>query len=264
MGIVNVTPDSFSDGGRFFDPEKAVAHALALEQAGAEILDIGGESTRPGAQPVTVREEIHRVVPVIRALRDVVKAELSVDTMKPEVAAAALDAGASIINDVAAAQQNQSMWNLVAASSAGYVCMHMKGTPQDMQISPHFDDLIGELNAFFGGRLDRLASAGVQADQVVLDVGLGFGKTDNHNLQLLAEITAFTKWGRPLLLGASRKSFMGRVLGSAIPDRLPASLACATWGVMQGVQILRVHDVAGTVQAVRMTEAIRGNESKRC
>jgi len=256
MGVVNVTPDSFSDGGKYLDPARAVAHGLELVAQGAEILDIGGESTRPGAMPVAEAEELHRVLPVIERLAAQVKIPLSIDTMKPAVACAALRAGASIVNDVAAQPDDNAMGRVVAESRAGYVCMHAQGTPQTMQSKPAYTDVVREVGEFFGQQLERLEACGVPAEQVVLDVGIGFGKTVEHNLQLLAALRRFTTWQRPLLLGVSRKSFIGRLLGAEVAARLPASLACAVLAVESGVQIIRTHDVAETVQAVRMAEAV--------
>lgn len=256
MGIVNVTPDSFSDGGQFLAPDQAVARGLKLVAQGAELLDIGGESTRPGATPVSEAEELRRVIPVIEQLAAQLKVPLSIDTMKPAVARAALAAGASLVNDVAANRKDDAMWRLVAETGAGYVCMHMQGTPQTMQAQPAYADVIREVEEFFCDRLARLNAAGVSADQVVLDPGIGFGKTPEHNLQLLARLRGFTKLGRPLLLGVSRKSFMGKLLGADVAERLPAALACTTLAAAAGAQIIRTHDVAETVQAVRMTEAI--------
>lgn len=256
MGIVNVTPDSFSDGGRYLSAEAAVAHALALAAEGADLLDIGGESTRPGAAPVGEAEELARVLPVFSRLAGRVNVPLSIDTQKPAVARAAVGAGASIVNDTAAHRAAPEMWELVATTGAGYVCMHSRGTPQTMQAAPRYDDVVGELRAFFGERLRSLAQAGVRAEQVVLDVGIGFGKTWEHNLQLLARLDYFRSLERPLLLGVSRKSFIGKLLGVDVAARLPASLACAAWATQRGVEIVRTHDVAATRQAVRMTEAL--------
>lgn len=256
MGIVNVTPDSFYDGGRYLDADAAVEHALELVEQGAELLDIGGESTRPGAAPVPEAEELRRVLPVIERLVGQVRVPLAIDTMKPGVARAALAAGASIVNDVAANRTDPAMWRAVAEFEAGYVCMHMQGTPQTMQLHPHYDDVLAEVETFFRERLERLAGHGVAAEQVVLDVGLGFGKTVEHNLQLLAGLARFTRCNRPLLVGASRKSFIGAVLGAEVSARLAGSLACAVWAVVAGAHIIRAHDVAETLQAVRMTEAI--------
>lgn len=261
MGIVNVTPDSFSDGGQFLRVEQAVEHALKLESEGAEILDIGGESTRPGAHPVSAAEEIDRVIPVLEALAGQVRAVLSIDTMKPGVAEAALKAGAEIVNDVAAAIQDEKMWRLVAASGAGYVCMHMKGNPVNMQLSPSYANVLAEMEDFFRERLARMASAGVREENVALDVGLGFGKTDEHNLKLLANMQTFTNLGRPMVLGASRKSFLGRLLGIPLAQRLAASLACAQWGAGHGAAVIRVHDVAETVQTVRLLEIIQNSKT---
>jgi dihydropteroate synthase len=256
MGILNVTPDSFSDGGQFFAPEQAVARALEMVRQGADLIDIGGESTRPGAEQVSEQEELHRVLPVIEALADAVPVPLSIDTVKPAVARAALEAGAAIVNDIAANREDDALWRVVAEAGAGYVAMHMQGTPQTMQLNPVYHDVVEEVGAFFRDRLARLQACGVEPEQVALDVGIGFGKTLEHNLQLLAHLETFKLIQRPLLLGASRKSFIGRLLGADVDDRLPASLACAAWGVSAGVQVLRVHEVAATVQAVRMTEAL--------
>lgn len=256
MGIVNVTPDSFSDGGRFLDTEAAVERALQLLREGAEILDIGGESTRPGAAPVTEEEERRRVLPVIERLVGRVQVPLSIDTQKPAVARAALAAGASIVNDIAANRDDDAMWRVVAEFGAGYIAMHMQGTPQTMQAAPDYTDVAAAVEAFFADRLVRVANAGVSPEQVVLDVGIGFGKTLEHNLQLLASLRRFTKLQRPLLLGVSRKSFIGKLLGAEATQRGPAGLACACWAVEAGVNILRTHDVAETVLAARMTEAI--------
>lgn len=256
MGIVNVTPDSFADGGQFFDAGKAVAHALELVEQGAEILDVGGESTRPGAVAVSEAEELRRVIPVIEQLTQRVKVAMSVDTVKPAVAKAALAAGASLVNDVAANREADEMWRIVAEAGAGYICMHMQGTPQTMQSGPHYDDVVREVGEFFSERLLRLAACGVTPEQVALDPGIGFGKSVAHNLQLLGALRGFTRFARPLVLGVSRKSFIGKVAPSEVSQRLPGSLACATLAVEAGVQIIRAHDVAESVQAARVTEAI--------
>lgn len=262
MGVVNVTPDSFSDGGQYLDPTIAVAHALSLVEQGAEIIDVGGESTRPNAAPVSETEELRRVLPVIEQLADLVQVPISIDTVKTTVAKAALQAGASIVNDVAADREDDGMLRVVAEARAGYVCMHMQGTPQTMQSNPTYNDVVREVGEFFGERLARLAAVGVAAEQVVLDVGIGFGKTLEHNLQLLAGLGSFTNLGRPLLVGVSRKSFIGKLLGAGADARLPGSLACASLAVEAGGQIIRAHDVAETVQAVRMTEAILARRKK--
>lgn len=256
MGIVNVTPDSFSDGGRFYAPERAVDHALKLVEAGADIIDVGGESTRPNAAPVSEAEELRRVLPVIEAVAARVSVPISVDTQKPAVARAAVAAGAAIVNDIAANRTDREMWHVVAESGAGYVAMHMQGTPQTMQMHPTYEDVVDEIGAFFADRLVELENSGVEREQVILDVGIGFGKKLEHNLELLAGLNSFTRFERPLLIGVSRKSFIGKLLGVELPDRLPASLACACWAVQLGVQIVRTHDMAETRQAVKMLESI--------
>jgi dihydropteroate synthase len=257
MGIINVTPDSFSDGGQFLAPAAAVQHALELIDEGADMIDVGGESTRPKAAPVSEAEELRRVIPVIERLAGLVTVPISIDTMKPAVARAALQAGASIVNDVAASRTDDAMWRVVAGTGAGYVLMHMQGDPRTMQTAPDYRDVVADIGAFFEERLRRLAGAGVAPEQVVLDVGLGFGKTVEHNLQLLAGLDSFTKWDRPLLLGASRKSFIPPAASQApAADRLPGSLACACWAAQHGVRIVRTHDVWATRQALRLTEAI--------
>jgi len=257
MGIVNVTPDSFADGGRYFDPAAAAAHALELAREGADILDIGGESTRPGAAPVSQAEELRRVLPVIESLAGRLAVPISIDTRKPAVARAALAAGASVVNDVAANRDDDALWRVTADAGAGYVCVHMQGTPQTMQLNPHYEEVVREVGEFFAERLGRLERAGVGREQAVLDVGIGFGKSVEHNLELLGALESFRKLGRPLVLGVSRKSFIGKLLGAEVGARLPGSLACAVWAVLAGVAIIRTHDVAATWQAVRMTEALR-------
>jgi dihydropteroate synthase len=257
MGVVNVTPDSFSDGGRYFDVDAAVAHGLELAAQGAEILDIGGESTRPGAEPVSEDEELRRVIPVIEQLAARSKAALSIDTTKPAVACAALTAGASMVNDVGAGRGEREMWKAVSEYRAGYIVMHAQGTPPTMQREPAYGDVVREVGEFFSERMITLLNeSGIAAEQVLLDPGIGFGKTVDHNLQLLAGLRSFKRWRRPLLLGVSRKSFIEKITGAKLNERLPASLACAILAVQSGVNILRVHDVAETVQAVRMAGAI--------
>jgi dihydropteroate synthase len=266
MGIVNVTPDSFSDGGKFSSTNAAVKHALRLIDEGAEILDIGGESTRPGAKPVSEKEELRRVIPVIEKLSAKINSQkilLSIDTMKPAVARAALAAGASVVNDVAAFSRRNAadeMLKIVAEFRAGYICMHAQGLPMTMQKNPRYQNVTREVGGFFSQRLKKLRSAGIAPEQIVFDPGIGFGKTPEHNLQLLAQLKVFAKLNRPLLLGVSRKSFIEKILGAKLNERLPASLACATLAVESGVQILRTHEVAETIQAVRMTEAILSRE----
>jgi len=260
MGIVNVTPDSFFDGGRFLDAQAAVDHALQLVEQGAEIIDVGGESTRPGALPVAEPEELRRVMPVIAQLAGRIKVPISIDTVKPGVARAALAAGASIVNDVAGNREDPALWRLVAEARAGYVVMHAQGTPQTMQANPVYADVVREVGEFFSERLRRLSDCGVGREQIILDPGIGFGKTVEHNLELLGAARSFTSLERPLLFGVSRKSFIGKLLGAELEARLPGALACACLAVAAGVQIIRAHDVAETVQAIRMTEAILANQ----
>ncbi len=265
MGIVNVTPDSFSDGGRFFDTQRAVDHALALIAEGADILDIGGESTRPNASPVSEEEELRRVLPVIEALSrsSSCKIPISIDTMKPRVARAAVGAGATIINDVAANAAGPEMWQVVRDTGAAYVIMHMQGTPQTMQDAPCYSDVVREVNGFFTERLSALRQFGVSDEQLVLDPGIGFGKTSEHNLELLAGVGQFSSQRRPVLIGASRKAFIGKLAGGATGDmRIPGSLACACASVERGARIIRTHDVGPTRQALQMTQAILAAKQK--
>ena len=257
MGIVNVTPDSFSDGGQHATPEAAVAHALSLAAEGADILDIGGESTRPGAPAVSESEELARVIPVIEKLAGQTEAALSIDTQKPAVAEAAISVGAVIINDVAANRTEPQMWKIVAATRAGYVAMHMQGTPQTMQDAPEYTEVVAEVRAFFEERLEQFTKAGLNAEQVMFDPGIGFGKTVEHNLALLAGLERFTNMKRPLLVGASRKSFIGRLTEAAVEDRLAGSLACACRAAEAGSAVIRVHDVKETKQALQTWNAIR-------
>lgn len=256
MGILNVTPDSFSDGGQFLDPAKAVDQALAMIADGADIIDIGGESTRPDAPVVDEAEELRRVLPVIRALRLASPVAISIDTMKPAVARVALEAGADIVNDVAAAAADPAMARLIAESGAGYVAMHMQGDPRTMQANPTYEDVVGEVGTFFGSCLERLRQAGVSDEQVVLDPGIGFGKRLEHNLALLSWMDALRNWQRPWLVGLSRKSFLGQITGAAVQDRLPGSLAATVLAVERGAAIVRTHDVLETKQALKVTEAI--------
>jgi dihydropteroate synthase len=255
MGIVNVTPDSFSDGGLYLDPDAAIDHGIALVAEGADLLDIGGESTRPGAAPVNEQREKERVLPVIQALARRVPVPLSVDTCKPSVATAALHAGATIVNDIQAGR-DPAMGDLIASSGAGLVAMHMQGTPVSMQVNPHYTDVLVDVKTFLAQRLDALGAQGIHPDQVVLDVGIGFGKSLDHNLELLGGMRAFKELHRPLLVGVSRKSFLGRLGGGPVADRLPGGLAATCLAVAEGVQVVRTHDVSATVQALRVAEAI--------
>ena len=261
MGIINVTPDSFSDGGRHSTTESAVNHALQLAADGADILDIGGESTRPGATPVSESEELRRVIPVIEALAGNVIQPLSVDTRKVAVARTAVNAGASIINDVEAGRADPEMAQVVAQTGAGYAVMHMQGVPETMQDNPTYPDVVAAVDAFFEERLEWLSRYGVLPEQVVLDPGIGFGKTAAHNLCLITGVTRFFRHRRPLLLGLSRKSFLGTMSGRPVHDRLGAGLALTLWAIQQGVQIFRTHDVAATSQAICAWETLERQRS---
>lgn len=256
MGIVNVTPDSFSDGGQFFDPARAVDHALRLVAEGADILDIGGESTRPGAEPVPVEEELRRVVPVVAELAQRVSIPISVDTMKATVARRCLEAGAVIVNDVSGLRDPE-MVAVAAEHRAGVVVMHMPGTPQTMNLDPHYTNVVAELEAYFEERLRVLAELGIPPHAVCLDPGIGFGKRTAHNLELLANLGAFARFGRPLCLGVSRKGFIGKLCGREPGERMPGSLAVACIAAARGQShVLRVHDVAPTRDAAVMLDAI--------
>tara|TARA_B100000902_G_scaffold143716_1_gene141172 strand:- start:189 stop:1040 length:852 start_codon:yes stop_codon:yes gene_type:complete len=261
MGIVNVTPDSFSDGGLFFNTNRAVDHALKLVDEGADILDIGGESTRPGAASISVKEELNRVIPVIDKLSKQSEAIISVDTHKPVVAEEAINAGASIINDIGANNNNSKMWNVISSTKAGYICMHMQGSPESMQKNPFYEDVISDVCNFFQERLNSFEEHGISAEQIAFDPGIGFGKSLKHNIELMSQLNKFNMFQRPVLIGASRKSFIEKLLGTPVEKRLPASLTCATWAIMQGSQIIRAHEVAETVQAVRMAEALIENNN---
>jgi dihydropteroate synthase len=261
MGIVNVTPDSFYDGGRFADPARAVDHALELAGEGADILDVGGESTRPGSTPIPAADELGRVVPVIAGLRRQSPVLISVDTTKPEVAEAALDAGADIINDITAGEGlDHRMLGLAAHRDAGFVLMHMKGAPKTMQDKPLYDDVLGEIRGFFAARLEIARAYGLPFENIVLDPGIGFGKRLEDNLALLNGLGAFAGLGRPLLVGPSRKGFIGRLLDlPSADDRLEGSIAAAVVAVVRGAHILRVHDVRAVRRAVLVAEAITGS-----
>jgi dihydropteroate synthase len=257
MGIVNVTPDSFSDGGQFLDPSAAVAHGLELVRQGADLLDVGGESTRPGSQPTPLEEELNRILPVIRGLVAATAVPISIDTTKPEVADQALQAGAHAVNDVTALQSD-AMAEVIRRHKAGLVLMHAQGTPATMQHNPNYDDVVREVAEFLEARLQRARDLGIAVSQVVLDPGIGFGKTLEHNLLLLGNLSRLRRAGRPVLLGVSRKGFLGQLLGRAVGERLAGSLACACAALADdSAQILRVHDVAATRDAVRTWLAIR-------
>jgi dihydropteroate synthase len=249
MGIVNVTPDSFSDGGRYLQAEQAIAHGLGLRDAGADILDIGGESTRPGSAPVSVEEELARVLPVLEGLRDAGVA-LSVDTMKPEVMAAALDAGADMINDVRGFEA-PGAWAAVMGSDCGLCIMHMPGLPDTMQVDPRYDDVAEEVAGYLEGRLAAAAAAGIARERLLIDPGFGFGKTLQHNLALFKNLPRLADMA-PVLVGLSRKSLLGALTGRGVEDRLLPSVVAALLAIRRGAAIVRVHDVRETVEAINL------------
>jgi dihydropteroate synthase len=257
MGVVNVTPDSFSDGGLYLDPGEAIQHGEGLSRAGAAILDVGGESTRPGAEEVDVDEELRRVAPVIEGLAGG-EATISVDTSKAAVAAAALDAGAEIVNDVTALRGDPEMAALCAGRGATVVLMHMLGTPRTMQRDPVYEDVVADVKAFLAERMEAAVAAGVAEERIWLDPGIGFGKTAAHNLELLRRLAELRELGRPLVIGTSRKSFIGRVDGSDAGERLGGTIASSVLAVAEGAEVLRVHDVAEVGQALAVAGAILG------
>jgi dihydropteroate synthase len=259
MGVVNVTPDSFSDGGRFLDPEAAASHGARLADEGAAILDIGGESTRPGAEPVSAEQEVERVLPVIERLAEAApESRLSIDTMKLDVARAALAAGAGIVNDVSAFRSAPELAGLVAESGADCCLMHMRGEPRTMQDDPRYDDVVADVAAFLEDRLRFAVSEGVPEERVWLDPGIGFGKTVDHNLELLRRLDEIVALGRPIVVGASRKSFLGRLTGREVGDRLPGTIAANVLALERGARIFRVHDVAAVGDALRVAAATVG------
>ena len=254
MGIVNVTPDSFSDGGLYLDPRAAVDHALELEWSGATILDVGGESTRPGASPVSEREETRRVMPVIEALADA-RAQVSIDTSKAAVAAAAISAGATLVNDVTALRGDPAMADVVAAAEVDCCLMHMLGEPRTMQRDPRYGDVVSEVKAFLEERMAFAVAHGVAEERILLDPGIGFGKTTEHNLELLRRLDEIVALGRPVALGTSRKSFLGKITAKPVEDRIAATIATNVLAYLRGARVFRVHDVAPIHDALAITAA---------
>jgi dihydropteroate synthase len=258
MGIINVTPDSFSDGGQFFDAGAAVAHVLELVAQGADILDVGGESTRPYSQPVDAEEELRRVMPVVKALCRQTSVPISIDTSKAAVAQAAIDAGAEIVNDVTGLEGDPAMLPLVAQTGVGVCAMHMLGTPQTMQDNPTYGDVVEEVFQYLRGRRDALMAAGIAQDRIALDPGIGFGKRTEHVLQLLSHAVRLHELGCPVLIGHSRKGFIARVLDDPAADPLPGTIGVALALARQGVQVIRIHDVGPVRQALSLFEASGG------
>jgi dihydropteroate synthase len=256
MGIVNVTPDSFSDGGRFLDRSAAIDHALELAGEGADIVDVGGESTRPGSESVSEAEEMRRVIPVIEGIRARSGVPISIDTTKSAVADAALQAGADIINDVSALRSSPRMAKVAAERGAPVILMHMLGTPKTMQAEPRYGDVVAEVSRFLSLAIERAVGAGVERTQVAVDPGIGFGKTVEHNLKLIAELGSLKRLGVPVVVGASRKSFLGSILGADADSRLEGTLAVSALAVAKGASIIRVHDVAANRRAIEVAWAV--------
>ena len=256
MGILNVTPDSFSDGGCYLDVEQAVAHAELMVSDGATLIDIGGESSRPGASPVSISEELARILPVIRAIVDTVDVLLSVDTYKAEVARHALEAGAHLINDITALHGDTAMAAVVSEMEAGLILMHMKGTPRTMQQAPQYDDVVSEICDSLQKSIEAAESQGITPERIIIDPGIGFGKTIEHNLEILKRLTEFRGLRKPVLVGTSRKSFIGNILDLPVTERIEGTTATVCWAIAHGADIVRVHDVKANVRAARMTDAL--------
>lgn len=260
VGVINVTPDSFSDGGDFFSPERAVEHGLTLAEEGADILDVGGESTRPGAQPVPVAEELRRAIPVISALSEKSSVPVSIDTYKAEVAVEAISAGARMVNDITGLFGHSAMAEVVAEHKVPVILMHIKGTPKDMQASPKYKDLISEIIRRLRQSLGRAKSCGIEFEKTIVDPGIGFGKTLEHNLEILARLDEFRSLGRPIMVGTSRKSFVGNILGTPPKERILGTAASSAIAIYKGAKLLRVHDVSETKQVLKVANAISTGE----
>lgn len=257
MGVLNVTPDSFYDGGRYVNPRAAVDHAVRLVEEGADLLDIGGESSRPGSDPVEADEELRRLMPVVKEVCRKVRVPVSVDTTKAVVAERALDEGAALINDITALRGDPRMGALIARTGAGVVLMHMQGSPKTMQQAPRYEDVVQDVIQFLAGRVEAALAIGVDPKQILLDPGIGFGKNLDHNLTILAHLDAFARLGRPILVGVSRKAFIGQILDRPVDDRLPGTAAAVALAVFQGARVVRVHDVEAMRDMARVAEAIR-------
>ncbi len=260
MAVLNVTPDSFSDGGLFLNSDQAVEQAIRMEEEGADVIDIGGESTRPGAASVPVEEEIRRVAPIIERLAKRLHIPISIDTTKSEVAERAIEAGASIINDVSGFTRDPKMLSLAARAQAGLVIMHAKGTPQTMQRHPRYHDLIGEIRRFLSRQVEAAIDHRIPRSRIVVDPGIGFGKTGNHNLKILHHLDSFTDLGVPLMVGPSRKSFIGRILDLPPSERMEGTAAAVAIAIFQGARMIRVHDIQPLARVARVAEAIRREE----
>jgi dihydropteroate synthase len=258
MGIINLTPDSFSDGGSTYQPEAALVHAQKLAAEGASLLDLGGESSRPGAEPVSLAEELRRVIPIVEAIAGQMTIPLSVDTTKPEVARQALEAGAVIINDISALGADQAMTRIAADTGAGVVLMHMQGTPATMQLSPRYDDVVTEVYDFLARRVEWAEANGISRDRIAVDPGLGFGKEFAHNIEILRNMHRFESLGCVVLIGTSRKGFLAKITGRPVIERAPASAVSSLAACLQGARVVRVHDVAPMVDTIKVWSALRG------
>jgi dihydropteroate synthase len=261
MGVLNITPDSFSDGGLYLDQEKAIARALELAEEGADIIDVGGESSRPGSDPIPENEELRRVIPVISELKKKTRALISIDTTKAGVAEAAVDAGADMVNDISALRFDSRMASLIAQKDIPAVLMHMKGSPKDMQNNPHYDDVVGEVKAFLRERILAAQSCGIKKEKIIVDPGIGFGKRFEDNLALINRLEELADLDQPLLIGPSRKSFIGRILNLPPQERMEGTIASSILSILHGAHILRVHDVKAVKRAVLVAEAIADDGS---
>lgn len=256
MGIVNVTPDSFSDGGKYLDVQQALDHAKLMVADGATLLDIGGESSRPGAAPVSTTEELERVLPVICAVTGALDVVISIDTSKAEVARKALEAGAHIVNDITALRGDTDMVSVVAEMDAGLILMHMKGTPRTMQKAPQYEDVVRDVCTALNESVQCAEAHGINAERIIIDPGIGFGKTTEHNIELLKRLSEFRSLNKPMLIGTSRKSFIGHILDLPVTERIEGTVATVCWAIAHGVDIVRVHDVKANVRAALMTDAL--------
>jgi dihydropteroate synthase len=262
MGVINVTPDSFSDGGQFFEKERAIEHALQLAMDGADLIDIGGESTRPYSKGISADEEMNRVLPVIEGLKEELGIPISIDTLKAEVAREALRCGAAMVNDISALRSDPEMAAVVAEAEVPVILMHMKGTPADMQVHPTYDDVASEIISFLKQAMDQAVRNGVQRDRIIVDPGVGFGKTFDHNLEILRELGRFRCLDAPILVGSSRKAFIGQILDKKVEERDTGTMATVAAAVMNGAHIVRVHNVKQAVETVKVIDAIRRGKSE--
>ena len=256
MGILNVTPDSFSDGGRYLDVAAAIDHAKEMVKDGADVIDVGGESSRPGASPASAEEELARVLPVVEGLVEEISVPVSIDTCKSEVARRTVETGAHIVNDITALQGDAEMARVVAEMGAGVILMHMRGSPRTMQQSPVYDDVVSDISAWLHRRIEYAETEGIPPDRIVIDPGIGFGKTVNHNLEILRRLDEFRLLNRPILIGTSRKSFIGKILDLPVNSRIEGTAATITWAIAHGADMVRVHDVKAMHRVARMTDAL--------